>query len=63
MVKETVNKVGRHLEILATRRIPLASSLDLLGRQAKSVEEMVVIEVIREVIKEEMLGYRYSKAS
>ena len=52
MVKDTVNKVGRHLEILAGKKIPVSSSLDMLCRRAETVEEMVVIEVMREVINE-----------
>ena len=52
MVKDTVNKVGRHLEILTGKNIPISTSLDMLGRRAETVEEMVVIEVMREVIKE-----------
>ena len=63
MVKETVNKVGRHLEILAGKKIPIGTSLDLLGRQAKSVEEMVVIEVMREVLKELHGDILHQKAS
>ena len=52
MVKETVNKMGRQLEILVGKKIPVATSLDMLSRKAKTVEEMVVVEVMREVYSE-----------
>ena len=52
MVKSTINRVGRHLEKLAQNRIPISVSFDLLTRKAKSVEEVIVIEVMREVYQE-----------
>lgn len=49
MVRNTVGKVGRNLERLMDKRIPLTASFSILERRAKSVEELVVIEVMREV--------------
>ena len=63
MIKETVNKLGRHLEILTQKNIPVETSLDMLGRQAKTVEELVVVEVMREVISELHGDILHQKAS
>lgn len=52
MVKRTVKKIGQELENMSRRNIGPALALDLLERRARSVEELVVIEVIREVIHE-----------
>ena len=49
MVRNTVGKIGRNLERLMDKRIPLTASFSILERKAKSVEELVVIEVMREV--------------
>ena len=49
MVRNTVGKVGRNLERLMDKRIPLTASFSILERKAKSIEELVVIEVMREV--------------
>lgn len=52
MVTATVKRVGRKLERLVERRIPLPQALSLLERKAGTVEELVVIEVMREVNRE-----------
>lgn len=52
MVRSTVGKVGRNLERLVSRRLPVSASFNILERRAKSVEELVVIEVMREVYGE-----------
>lgn len=62
MVRDTVQKMGRHLENLAEKRIPIGVSFDLLGRRARSIEEVIVIEVMREAYAE-MDGTRHRKAS
>ena len=49
MIKNTVAKVGRNLERLLDRRIPLTASFSILEKRAKTVEEIVVLEVMREV--------------
>ena len=52
MVSTTVGKVGRNLQRLVDKRLPVGASLNILERRAKSVEELVVIEVMREVYGE-----------
>ena len=52
MVRTTVGKVGRNLERLVSRRLPVSASFNILERRAKSVEELIVIEVMREVYGE-----------
>ncbi len=52
MVKRTVKKIGQELENMSRRNIGPALALDLLERRSRSVEELVVIEVIREVLRE-----------
>jgi predicted ATPase len=60
MVKSTVKKIGQDLENMSRRNIGPALALDLLERRARSVEELVVIEVIREVIREVRDDGRYA---
>ena len=62
MVRKTVHRVGRHLEILAGKQIPIQHSFDLLERRARSVEEAIVVEVMREAYAEVALD-RQRKAS
>ena len=40
---------GRNLERLMDRRIPLTASFSILEKRAKTIEEIVVLEVMREV--------------
>ena len=48
MIQETVNEIGRKLERLTRRQVPINRSFDMLERKAHSLEELVVIEVMRE---------------
>lgn len=52
MIRETVRQVAEKLEHLNQYDIPLERSFDLLGSRARSVEELVVIEVMRESLQE-----------
>lgn len=52
MVRTTVGKIGRNLERLTNKRLPVNASFNILERRAKSIEELVVIEVMREVYGE-----------
>lgn len=49
MIKNTVAKVGRNLGRLMDRRIPVTASFSILEKRAKTIEEIVVLEVMREV--------------
>ncbi len=49
MVMNTVQLVGEKLERLSRRNFSISSAIDLLGSRARSVEEQIVIEVMREV--------------
>ena len=52
MVRTTVGKIGKQLEEMAENQLPLDASLRMVERNASTVEEMVVIEVMKEVILE-----------
>jgi len=52
MVRKTVHRMGRNLERLASRDIPVEEALDIMYRRARTVEEMVVVEVMREAVCE-----------
>jgi hypothetical protein len=51
-IRRTVNRLARQLEQLAANKITLNRAFDLLSKKAQTVEEMVVIEVMREVFQE-----------
>lgn len=52
MIRNTVKNVAKQLEHLSHYEIPLERSLDLLESRARTVEEMIVIEVMRESYQE-----------
>lgn len=68
MIRKTVSKIGRKLEQLSERDIPMTRAFDILSKKAGNIEEIVVIEVMREVYMEllegelPILGYSNSKA-
>jgi hypothetical protein len=51
-IKHTVTRLGRQLERMANHAISLNIAFEILAKKAKSIEEMVVIEVMREVYLE-----------
>lgn len=48
MIRRTVNSLAKKIEHLSQYQIPIQRSLDLLQQRARTVEEIVVIEVMRE---------------
>lgn len=52
MIRQTVKTVGDQIERLARKKIPVAESLEILCKTASTSEELVVIEVMREVYQE-----------
>ena len=52
MIRRTVKKVGKQLEQLSNRGINLGTAFDIMSRKASSIEEIVVVEVMREVYGE-----------
>jgi hypothetical protein len=56
MIRHTVRDLAKKLEQLSRYQIPIARSLDLLESRARTVEEIVVIEVMRESYEEMALG-------
>lgn len=52
MIRRTVQKMGKQLEQLSERGISLNTAFDILSRKAGSIEEIVVVEVMREVYQE-----------
>ena len=67
MIRETVRKIGRQLEQLAQRDVPMVRAFDILSGKARSIEEIVVVEVMREVYLEildgDMVYARYADSS
>ena len=56
MIRRTVQKIGKQLEQLAEREIPMTRAFDILSSKAQSIEEIVVVEVMREVYQEAVDG-------
>ena len=52
MIRHTVRNLGKKIEHLSRYRIPITRSLDLLESRARTLEEVVVIEVMRESLRE-----------
>ena len=52
MVENTVHRVAEKLTRLHQRRFSLRMALEVLSHRARSVEELMVIEVMREVYQE-----------
>ncbi len=51
-IRRSVHRIASQLEQLATNHIGLNRAFELLAKKAQTVEEMVVIEVMREVYQE-----------
>jgi hypothetical protein len=51
-IRHTVNKLGRQLEFLVARQVSLSVAFDILAKKSSNIEEMVVVEVMREVYLE-----------
>jgi DUF917 family protein len=56
MIRQTVRRIGKQLEQLSEREVPLMRAFDILSRKARNIEEVVVVEVMREVYQEMMSG-------
>jgi len=54
MIRQTVRRVGKQLEQLIDHDIPMTRAFDILSNKARSIEEIVVVEVMREVYQEAM---------
>jgi len=52
MIRRTVQKMGKQLEQLSEKGVTLNTAFDILSRKAGSIEEIVVVEVMREVYQE-----------
>lgn len=48
MIRRTVQSLAKKIEHLSQYQIPIQRSLDLLEQRARTIEEIVVIEVMRE---------------
>jgi len=51
-IRHTVKKLGSQLEQLAQNNVNLNRAFDILAKKSQSIEEMVIIEVMREVYDE-----------
>ena len=56
MIRKTVHKIGKKLEQLTKRDISMTRAFDILSKKAGNIEEIVVIEVMREVYQELLEG-------
>ena len=56
MIRKTVKKIGKKLEQLTDREISMSRAFDILSKKASNIEEIVVIEVMREVYQELLEG-------
>ena len=56
MIRKTVQKIGKKLEQLTGRDIPMTRAFDILSKKASNIEEIVVVEVMREVYLELLDG-------
>ena len=56
MIRKTVRKIGKQLESLSQRNVPISRAFDILSRKAGNIEEVVVVEVMREVYQEILDG-------
>ena len=56
MVKNTVRRLSKQLEQMVERDISINTAFDILYKKAKSIEEIVVVEVMREVYLETVEG-------
>jgi metal-dependent HD superfamily phosphatase/phosphodiesterase len=51
-MKQTIHRIGRQLERMAHHTISLSVAFEILAKKATSIEEMVIVEVMREVYLE-----------
>jgi len=67
MIRRTVHRIGRQLQQLIERDVPMTRAFDILSRKAATIEEIVVVEVMREVYQEtvdsEMQRIAYADSS
>lgn len=56
MIRKTVRQVGKQLERLIDHGIPTNRAFDILCYKASTIEEIVVVEVMREVFQEDADG-------
>ncbi|MDH5751793.1 MAG: hypothetical protein OEZ59_05185 [Deltaproteobacteria bacterium] len=68
MVNKTVKSIGNHLQKLTNGGMSMTKALDILSRKARTIEELVVVEVMREahqeILKAEaLMAARYADSS
>jgi len=56
MIRRTVQRMGKRLQSLAEHDVPMTRAFDILAAKARTIEEIVVVEVMREVYEEMMDG-------
>ncbi len=56
MIRTTVGKIAKDLEQLTSSKMPVGAAFEILSRQAESVEELVVVEVMKESYQEMRCG-------
>jgi hypothetical protein len=56
MIRRTIRRIGTQLEQLIDHDVPMTRAFDILSNKARSIEEIVVVEVMREVYQESMDG-------
>ncbi len=56
MVRNTIRRLSKQLEQMTDREISMNRAFDILLKKANSIEDIVVIEVMREVYLEILEG-------
>lgn len=56
MVRNTIRRLSKQLEQMTDREISVNRAFDILCKKAQSIEEIVVVEVMREVYLEILEG-------
>lgn len=56
MIRRTVRRIGKQLAQLTEHDVPITRAFDILSNKARTIEEIVVVEVMREVYQETIDG-------
>lgn len=56
MVRNTIRRLSKQLEQMTDREISMNRAFDILFKKANSIEDIVVVEVMREVYLEILEG-------
>lgn len=52
MIRTTVGKIGKELEQMTQQSLPVGMAFEILSQRARTLEEQVVVEVMKESFQE-----------